>query len=58
MEMNETFEVRVYILEDGREFITDRDAAERPEIADFVARYPNYWTRDERLFGWIGPADG
>jgi len=51
-------DVPIHVLEDGREFIADRDAAERPEIAAFVARFPDYWTRDDRLFGWIGPADG
>jgi len=54
----ETIEIPVTRLGNGREFIALKDAFEVPAVAEFVARFPNYWVFDYLLQGWLGPTNG
>lgn len=48
-------EIPIYRLPDGREFITEQDAVDRPEILACVKRFPNYWRPSMTRMGWEGP---
>ena len=51
----QTVEVPIQSLKDGRKFISDQNIAENPWILDFINRFPNYWTRDYHLNGFVSP---
>ena len=51
----ESAAVPVHTLPDGRQFITDEDCVERPEVAAFVKKFAAYWVRDPLRGGYVGP---
>lgn len=51
----ESAAVPVHTLSDGRLFITQQECMERPEVADFVRRFPGYWKLDILLDGYVAP---
>ena len=51
----ETVEIPVHVLADGRQFIGDTDIFTRPEVAEFVRRFGDHWTRDHLRMGFVGP---
>lgn len=52
-----TVEIPTTRLPDGRYFISDEDMQDKPWVAEFVARFPDYWKRDDRLLlqGVVSP---
>lgn len=42
-------------LEDGRDFISAQLVADVPELSRFVHMFPDYYTFDFRLNGWVSP---
>lgn len=49
-----TAEVPTSLTPDNRDFIADSDAAQ-PWVLEFIQRFPDYWTHDVQLQGWVGP---
>ena len=56
IDLPETVAQLVHKLPDGRFFIADQTVCETEGLGRLLARMNNYWTRHERLDGWVAPA--